>query len=321
MPACRSGPSPLIRIRNAKDVWGESEWVAFAKLDPADRARLIDPPSKDSPQDDATGDWTIAAAVERTLAGSPKPQRAVVVGFGALVPGWGATQIELGVVNGRPVYRAPGNLELFESSVYWLAGQDELIARSATAESVPLIPTLGEGQVTLIRWMLIGGLPVIVLLIGAGCASCAGSASASACGTSNAPHSGHRVASGASARMSWSCRQCGQRVGRFHGVPHSGQHRSVESSPVRFVLALPAMHILRRLQRHEKNEDRHRNHQRAEMITSQTTSHGLIPAIPKAPARISTLSSSAKTAIPRNTTSTPRHVRRYFPARVPDQHG
>lgn len=156
---------PIIQIKDSRDVWGESEWVAFLQKRPEERAMLVNPPANDSSRDDGRGAWTIVAAVDRPREGQ-RPQRAVVVGCSR----WfvdAATQAQLGVVDGRPVARAPGNLELFEASVYWLAGQDEMIARSATAESVPLIPNLGEGPLRVIRWMLILGLPVIVLLIGA----------------------------------------------------------------------------------------------------------------------------------------------------------
>ncbi len=158
---------PIIQVRDGKDVWGESEWLQFAQVRPQERSLVTNPPANDSAQDDASGLWNVVAAVEVPRSGSSAPQRAVVVGCAP----WfldDATQVQLGVVDGRPVLRAPGNIELFESSVYWLAGQDELIARSATAESVPLIPALGEGPMLIIRWMLIAGLPVIVLLIGAG---------------------------------------------------------------------------------------------------------------------------------------------------------
>jgi hypothetical protein len=158
--------TPIIQIRDAKDVWGETEWLSFLQKRPEERALLINPPANDSPRDDGRGAWTIVAAAERTRSGSAAPQRVVVVGCSR----WfvdSATQASLGVVDGRPVFRAPGNIELFEASVYWLAGQDEMIARSATAESVPLIPNLGEGPLRLIRWMLVAGLPVLVLLLGA----------------------------------------------------------------------------------------------------------------------------------------------------------
>lgn len=156
--------TPIIQIRDA-DAWGESEWLPFAQVRAEERALIANPPSKDSASDDGAGAWTLAAAVEATRKGTK--QRAVVVGC---TPWFldDATQVQLGVVDGCPVYRAPGNMELFEASIYWLAGQDQLIARSATAESIPLIPALGEGQMRLIRWMLIAGLPVVVLLIGAG---------------------------------------------------------------------------------------------------------------------------------------------------------
>lgn len=155
----------LMRVRD-KDTWGESEWLSFAQRSVADRSMLVNPPAADSARDDTSGEWSVVAAVERGVAGLSRPQRVVVVGCAP----WffdDITLAQLGVVDGRPVARAPGNVELFEASVYWLAGQDDMIARSATAEAVPLIPNLAEGTFRLLRWVLILGLPVVVLLIGA----------------------------------------------------------------------------------------------------------------------------------------------------------
>jgi hypothetical protein len=62
----------------------------------------------------------------------------------------------------------PGNSELFESSVYWLARQDQSIGASPEASAVPVIPSdLSTGALSAIRWMLIAGLPVVILLAGA----------------------------------------------------------------------------------------------------------------------------------------------------------
>lgn len=129
--------SPLVVIPPAgKSVWAESEWLQFRQV-PADQRPMIrNPPAPDSSRDDTEGPWTIAAAT----AGQQ--------------------------VDGRVPLLAPGNLELFEACVSWLAGQDELIAPSPAARAVPLVPPIAPGSLALVRWLLVLGLPTLVLAVG-----------------------------------------------------------------------------------------------------------------------------------------------------------
>jgi hypothetical protein len=70
------------------------------------------------------------------------------------------------LVDGRPVLQNPGNLELLDASVHWLAHQDELIAQSAAATAAPMVRAIDERSLRLVRFATIGGLPVFVLLCG-----------------------------------------------------------------------------------------------------------------------------------------------------------
>lgn len=171
---------PLLVAQADANTWGESDWLGFRQTPGAQRALLINPPAPDSPRDDTNGPWTVAAALERPLnaaASSTPPgsgpsgaapmggtQRLIVVASN----GWFFDELTQkgDVVNGRPVPLHPGNLELFESSIYWLAGQESLIARSAEAQHVPLIPDLSAGTQRGLRWGLIAGMPLIVLVLG-----------------------------------------------------------------------------------------------------------------------------------------------------------
>jgi hypothetical protein len=157
--------TPLINISDEKSTWGESEWLGFARVPARQRQQIIDPPKLDSPRDDGAGPWTVAAAVERRTSGQTPTQRLVVVGCN----GWflDAVTQQASIIDGRPLLDSPGNLELLESGVYWLAGQDELIARSPAAQAVPIIRPLTGAQLSAIRWSLILGLPALVLLLGA----------------------------------------------------------------------------------------------------------------------------------------------------------
>ncbi|MBC7834071.1 MAG: hypothetical protein H7Y88_03100 [Phycisphaerales bacterium] len=151
----------LIELGGAK-TWVESEWMDLR----AARVSELDQPTRESRFDETQGPWSVGAAIERPARAGTKPQRMIIVASN----GWffdAITQKVLDVVDGRTVYQAPGNLELFEAAVYWLAGQDELIAASPAARAVPLIPNLKPGSLRLIQWALVAGLPALVLLVGA----------------------------------------------------------------------------------------------------------------------------------------------------------
>ncbi len=182
----------VLSVPASETFWAESEWLGFWQIAAADRGRVSNPPTPNQVRDDVNGPWTVVAAIDRSTpsgqsAGGAAGEggttaqpastanttnerdragRMVVVGAN----GWffdEFTQVA-DVVDGRAVPRVPGNTELFESAVYWLAGQDELIARSAEAQAAPIIRAdLSERSLTLVRWVLIAGLPVLILLAGA----------------------------------------------------------------------------------------------------------------------------------------------------------
>ncbi|MEO0630054.1 MAG: hypothetical protein AAFY46_04910, partial [Planctomycetota bacterium] len=70
------------------------------------------------------------------------------------------------VIDGRVVQQNPGNAELFLAGVEWLAGNDGLLGRSAAAFETPTVQPIDASRLSLIRWLLVGGLPVGVLLVG-----------------------------------------------------------------------------------------------------------------------------------------------------------
>jgi hypothetical protein len=139
--------------------WGESQWLSYWQVRAESRDLTPNKPSKDSQRDDAQGPWPVVVAAES------RGQRVVVVGSNT----WFHDRIaqERAMIDGRPVLINPGNAELFEAAVYWLAHQDEMIAQSPTARAVPLIRPLGGGTVLALRWGAMLGLPGLVLLTGA----------------------------------------------------------------------------------------------------------------------------------------------------------
>lgn len=155
---------PVIVVPHRETIWGESDWLRFRQTPRGQRHLLADQPARDSARDLTEGPFTVAAAVERRLPDRPSPQRLLVVGSNGwfMDPVTEASQI----IEGRTVYDSPGNLELFEAGVYWLAHQDERIVRSAAAQAVPLIAPLTAAQASVLRWVLIVVMPLMVLIVG-----------------------------------------------------------------------------------------------------------------------------------------------------------
>jgi len=158
------GAWPVLTLAGSDNVWGESRWLDFWSLPQERRNRLSDPPTPDAERDNVDGPWVLAAAAERSNPVAGSPQRVLIVG----ASGWffDAFTQRLRTVDGRTVQVAPGNGELFELAVYWLAGRDEWIGASARSAEAPRIRPMTAGQVTALRWALIAGLPALVLVVG-----------------------------------------------------------------------------------------------------------------------------------------------------------
>ncbi|MCC6319921.1 MAG: hypothetical protein IT438_00610 [Phycisphaerales bacterium] len=159
--------TPLLSVTTDGRTWAESQWTDYAAV-PAAKRNMIRPqdlPKADSSRDDSQGPWTVAAAVERAQSGGAS-QRLVFVGSNTWFRDDVAEAAEL--VGNRVRLINPGNSELFEAAVYWLAHKDGSIGASPESHEVSIIPNdLSPGLLSAIRWMLIAGLPVLILLTGA----------------------------------------------------------------------------------------------------------------------------------------------------------
>lgn len=158
------GINAVVRIDNTgKTIWAESEFQSFAQMPRNQQPLAINPPAPDSSRDDPAGPWPVVVTIERSLNNTP--QRLIVVGCNGWMSGdvMGAER----EVESRRVPAYPGNIELLDASVSWLANQDAMISASPQSQQLPLIPPLTEAQLGAFRWALIGGLPVLILLIGA----------------------------------------------------------------------------------------------------------------------------------------------------------
>lgn len=150
-------------------MWGESQWIGLWQLPLESQASASPVPARDDRDallgaDEAA---VLGVAIERRTP--ERVQRVVVVGthsYGQF--GWFADPItqDQTVIDGRSVAAHPGNFELFDASISYLAGHDELIAQSPGSRATPLIMQLAPERLTLIRLLLVVGLPLAVLLGG-----------------------------------------------------------------------------------------------------------------------------------------------------------
>lgn len=162
----------LYTIAPDERTWGESQWMEYWRTKADLRSQVPKPPSFDAGRDTRAPQtlpgakprpWVVACAAER-FEGTSK-QRVVVVGTN----GWFLDRVtgRMAQVNGRPTVINPGNLELFEASVSWLAGLDEFIAQSPSAGTLSIVGKIDDGRLMTLRVALIAGLPLAVLALGA----------------------------------------------------------------------------------------------------------------------------------------------------------
>jgi len=164
-PAQTSATSatPLLQIPGDESAWGESSWLLIWQTPRAQRSALAGSPKFDSGKDDR-GPWSVAIASEIPASPTSPAQRMLAVGSS----GWFFDSLtQPGVqVDGRVVSPFPGNQELFDSALYWLAFADELIAQSPQASSIPLIGSIDPARLLWLRLIIILGLPLCVLALG-----------------------------------------------------------------------------------------------------------------------------------------------------------
>jgi hypothetical protein len=176
--------SPLLAEGAGGDVWGESQWMMLRDLVGRGLARplspllLAEPPTAEAGRDLVKPEWSdrfvVAAASERDRGAKVAlgrwmregmPQRMVVVGSPEwLMDGYSQASEDVG---GRRALLFPGNLELFDASVAWLAGRDDEIAPGPRARDVARIGAMSDGALRAVRLFLVVGVPALVLIVGA----------------------------------------------------------------------------------------------------------------------------------------------------------
>lgn len=152
--------TPLLQATPDGRTWAERDWLEYWRIPPESRPLVPDPPAFDEDRDDRAGPWLLAAAIERPAGGG----RAVVVGANT----WFTDRVTAPALNidGRLAPRHPGNAELFEAAVLWLAGQEDRLADSPASGGLALVRPLDPAYLSGVRTAVIAGLPALVLVTG-----------------------------------------------------------------------------------------------------------------------------------------------------------
>ena len=129
----------------------------------AETEQVLDPQKCKPKPETAADSFTIAAAIEQG------DNRMVVV----CDPIWAtdeATGMGLGGRGTADIFgaRYPANAELFVNSVLWLVKLDQLIAAGARKHDIPRIEDISPAKLTALRWTLMVGVPLAVVVAGIG---------------------------------------------------------------------------------------------------------------------------------------------------------
>ncbi len=157
--------TPIAEVAEAA-TWNEAEWSAMWQLlTPSGRTRVrgAGAPVPNEGIDGTRGPWTVGYLSERKRPDGTV-QRLAAVGAYQWFFDMQTTPAER--VSGQIVLQNPGNAELFEAAVFWLAGQDDMLAPGPTVRAVARIRPMPAGQVAALQWGLIAGLPLFVLTAG-----------------------------------------------------------------------------------------------------------------------------------------------------------
>lgn len=152
----------LLRVEGGSRAWAERDWLTFWTTPSSQRALLRDPPTFDAGVDTSADAMVLAAAGSRRVL--DREQRLIVIGSNSWLLDPIAQRSEQR--GGRLVPTHPGNVELLDASINWLAGLDDRLAPSARARAISLIRPLDQRQLGVLRWALIAGVPGLILAVG-----------------------------------------------------------------------------------------------------------------------------------------------------------
>ncbi|MBL4808990.1 MAG: hypothetical protein JKY43_02905 [Phycisphaerales bacterium] len=156
---------PIISIPGSQNLWAERDWIKLWSTPGQSRQYLNDQPVFDDSKDLRRDRWILAAGAQKELGNST--QRIVVVGSNSWIYD-AVTFSQSQLVDGRITTAFPGNLTMLQSSIAWLAGLDDLIAPGIQSRPIATIRPLTDPQLSTYRWILLAGVPGLILVLAAG---------------------------------------------------------------------------------------------------------------------------------------------------------
>lgn len=155
----------ILSTPGSQDLWAERDWLQLWSTQAPSRQYLTPQPMFDESEDIRRDGWLIAASAMRTIGN--EQQRVLAVGSNSWI--YDAVTFSQGqLVDGRITTQFPGNLALLESSIAWLAGLDDLIQPGIQSRPIATIKPMEPQQLSTYRWILLAGMPGLILVIGIG---------------------------------------------------------------------------------------------------------------------------------------------------------
>ena len=152
---------PLVRL-DQPSAWREAEWTGYWRTSAEDRPGIGNAPTPGGSRDADVGEGVVAMATKRAVG--EREQRVIVVGSHLWL--FDMVARRKAELEGRLVETSPGNAELAKAAIEWLAGHDDMIARSGDAAALSIIQPMDPIRRRAIQWLFIGGLPLLVLITG-----------------------------------------------------------------------------------------------------------------------------------------------------------
>lgn len=157
--------TPIITARGSEHLWAERDWLHLWSTNAQSRQYLPNQPVFNEQSDVRRDEWILAAGAERLH--DDQFQRIIVIGSNSWIYD-ALTFSQSQLVDGRITNAFPGNLALLESSIAWLAGLDDLIAPGIQSRPIATIRAMDQSQLSTFRWILLAGVPGLVILLGLG---------------------------------------------------------------------------------------------------------------------------------------------------------
>jgi hypothetical protein len=147
--------SVVASVPPGRERWLEADWAA-------EQSKLT-PPGE---QERLLAAVPVIMALERSKpGGGGGNQRIVLVGSGGWMLSMTAEVVQV-VAGERVALVNPGNLELMMSSVAWLSGHEDLIARGPLSQEIPRLDGITPPVRLRWLWILVAGLPAASIALG-----------------------------------------------------------------------------------------------------------------------------------------------------------